>query len=45
MAEAVSIITDIATDVLTLITGNTVLMTFFCAGLLGIAISYVKRLK
>ena len=31
--------------VMTTITGNSILLTFFCAGIVGIAIGVVKKLR
>lgn len=45
MTDAVSAITTIAGDVLTMITGNDTLMVFFCAGLVFTAVGLVKALK
>ena len=45
MTNAVTSITSIAGDVLTMITGNETLMVFFCAGLVFTAIGVVKALK
>ena len=45
MSNAVTSITTIASDVLTMITSNETLMVFFCAGLVFTAIGVVKALK
>lgn len=45
MTEAVSSLMDVATTVLTTVTGNPTLMVFFCAGLLFTGIAVVKKLK
>lgn len=45
MTNAVSAITTIAGDVLTMITGNETLMIFFCAGLVFTGAGLVKALK
>ena len=45
MTNAVSTITTIAGDVLTMITGNETLMIFFCAGLVFTVVGLVKALK
>jgi hypothetical protein len=45
LSSAVSEVFTIASQCLTVVTGNTVLMTFFCAGLIGIAVGVVARLK
>lgn len=45
MSNAVSDIFTIASSALTVVTGNSVLMTFFCAGIVGIGIGVVRKLK
>lgn len=45
MTSAVSSLMDIASTVITTITGNETLMVFFCAGLVFTAIGVVKSLK
>ena len=45
MSSAVSDIFTIASKALTVVTGNPVLMAFFCAGLIGIGIGVVRKLK
>lgn len=45
MTNAVTSITTIAGDVLTMITGNETLMVFFCSSLVFTAIGVVKALK
>lgn len=45
MTEAITSLMDIATSVLTTVTGNATLMVFFCAGLVFTAIGVVKKLK
>lgn len=45
MTNAITSLTGVATDVLTMITGNETLMVFFCAGLVFTAIGIVKKLK
>lgn len=45
MTEAVSSLMDVASTVLTTITGNPTLMVFFCAGLVFTAIGVVRKLK
>ena len=45
MTEAISSLMDVASTVLTVVTGNPTLMVFFCAGLVFTGISVVKRLK
>ena len=36
---------ELVSTVMTTITGNAVLMTFFCASIVGVAIGIVKRLR
>ena len=45
MTTAVGSLMDVVSTVLTTITGNTTLMVFFCAGVVGIAIGVVRKLK
>lgn len=45
LTEAVSSIMSVVTTVMTTITGNTILLTFFCASIVGVAIGIVKRLR
>lgn len=45
MTTAVTSLMDVVSSVLTTITGNPTLMVFFCAGVVGIAIGVVKKLK
>lgn len=45
MTTAVTSFMDVVTTVMTTITGNTTLMVFFCAGIVGIAIGVVKNLR
>ena len=45
MTTAVSNIMDVVSTVMTTITGNATLMTFFCAGIVGIAIGICKKLR
>ena len=45
MTEAVTSIMGVVATVMTTITGNAVLMTFFCASIVGVAIGIVKRLR
>lgn len=45
MTEAITSLMGVATSVLETVTGNSTLMTFFCAGLVFTAIAVVKRLK
>lgn len=45
MTSAVSSIMQIVSTVVSTIAGNPILMIFFCAGLVGIAIGIVRRLK
>ena len=45
MSQAVSDIFTIASSALSVVTGNAVLMTFFCAGLVGIACGVISHLK
>ena len=45
MTDAVTSLMGVVYTVMTTITGNAVLMTFFCAGIIGIAIAVVKKLR
>lgn len=45
MSTAVADLMSVVSTVMTTITGNAVLMTFFCAGIVGIAIGVVKKLR
>lgn len=45
MTEAVTSIMGVVSTVMTTITGNTTLMTFFCAGIVGIGIGICKKLR
>ncbi len=45
MTTAVTSLMDVVSTVLTTITGNATLMVFFCAGVVGIAIGVVRKLK
>lgn len=45
MTEAVTSIMSVVSTVMTTIAGNAVLMTFFCASIVGVAIGIVKRLR
>ncbi len=45
MTEAVTSIMGVVSTVMTTIRGNAVLMTFFCASIVGVAIGIVKRLR
>lgn len=45
MTTAVTSLMDVVGTVLTTITGNATLMVFFCAGVVGIAIGVVRKLK
>ena len=45
MTEAVTSIMGVVSTVMTTITGNAVIMTFFCASIVGVAIGIVKRLR
>ena len=45
MTTAVGNIMSVVSTVVTTISGNAVLMTFFCAGLVGVAIGLVHRLR
>lgn len=45
MTTAVGALMDVVSKVMTIITGNETLMVFFCAGVVGIAIGVVKKLR
>lgn len=45
MVTAVGALMDVVSKVMTTITGNETLMVFFCAGVVGIAIGVVKKLR
>lgn len=45
MTDAISSLMDVASNILTTVTGNPTLMVFFCAGLVFTAIGVVKKLK
>lgn len=45
MTEAVTSIMGVVSTVMTTIKGNAVLMTFFCASIVGVAIGIVKKLR
>lgn len=45
MTEAVTSIMGVVSTVMTTITGNATLMTFFCAGIVGIGIGICKKLR
>ena len=45
LGESVSTITDIAGDCLSLITENPILMVFFAAPLIGIAVGVIRKFK
>lgn len=45
MTTAVGSLMEVVSIVMTTITGNGILLTFFCAGILGIAIGVVKKLR
>lgn len=45
MTTAVTSLMNVVSTVLTTITGNATLMVFFCAGVVGIAIGVVRKLK
>lgn len=45
MTTAVGSLMDVVSTVITTITGNPTLMVFFCAGVVGIAIGVVKKLR
>mgnify|MGYP001186128743 FL=1 len=45
MTTAVTSLMNVVSNVMTTITGNETLMVFFCAGVVGIAIEVVKKLR
>lgn len=45
MSTAVTSLMSVVSTVMTTITGNETLMVFFCAGIVGIAIGVVKKLR
>ena len=45
MTTAVTSFMSVVSTVMTTITGNETLMVFFCAGVVGIAIGVVKKLR
>lgn len=45
MTTAVTSLMEVVSTVMTTITGNSILLTFFCAGIVGIAIGVVKKLR
>lgn len=45
MTQAISDVMSVVSTVMTTITGNAVLMAFFCAGIIGVAIAIVRKLK
>ena len=45
LAQVASDIFSIATNALNMITGNSLLLTFFGAGIVGIAIGAIRKLK
>lgn len=45
MTTAVGSLMDVVSSVITTITGNPTLMVYFCAGVVGIAIGVVNKLK
>lgn len=45
MTTSVGALMDVVSKVMTTITGNETLMVFFCAGVVGIAIGVVKKLR
>lgn len=45
MTTAVGSLMDVVSTVITTITGNPTLMVFFCAGVVGVAIGVVRKLK
>lgn len=44
MTDAITNLTTIISSVLDIIEGNSVMMIYFVAGLLGVAVSVIKRL-
>ena len=45
MTSAVGSLMEVVSTVMTTINGNSILLTFFCAGIVGIAIGVVKKLR
>lgn len=45
MTTAVASLMEVVSAVITTITGNATLMVFFCAGVVGIAIGVVRKLR
>ena len=45
MTDAVTSLMGVVSTVMKTITGDAVLTTFFCAGIIGIAIAVVKKLR
>lgn len=45
MTSAVGSLMGVVSTVMTTITENSILLTFFCAGIVGIAIGVVKKLR
>lgn len=45
MSTAVGSLMEVVSTVMSTITGNATLMVFFCAGIVGIAIGVVKKLR
>lgn len=45
MITAVGSLMEVVSTVMTTITGNSILLTFFCAGIVGISIGVVKKLR
>lgn len=45
MTTAVTDIMSVVSTVMTTITGNAILLTFFCASIVGVAIGIVKKLR
>lgn len=44
MTTAISNLTTTMSSVITLVEGNSVMMTFFCAGIFSLAVGMVKKL-
>ena len=44
MTDAVTSVMGIVSSLLTTIQGNSILMAFMCAGLIGIAVGIIKKL-
>lgn len=45
LTTAVGSLMEVVSIVMTTITGNSILLTFFCASIVGIAIGVVKKLR